>query len=84
MRPTFSERGVALQEAQKWPNKKITDTAYKSPGVLAAVWDNYKDYTYLGTLEGSYQDTLIATDPRLRPLQAPFLGHMLGTKPEKI
>ena len=47
-------------------------------------WDNYKDYTYLGTLEGSYQHTLIATDTRLRPLQAPFLGHILGTKPGKI
>ena len=46
-------------------------------------WDNYKDYTYLGTLDGSYQDTLIATGTRLRPLQAPFLGHILGTKPGK-
>ena len=44
-------------------------------------WDNYKDYSYLGTLDGSYQDTLRATATRLRPLQAPFLGHILGTKP---
>ena len=47
------------------------------------IWDNYKDYTYLGTLDGSYQHTLIVTGTRLRPLQATFLGHILGTKPAK-
>ena len=46
-------------------------------------WDNYKDYTYVGTLDGLYQHTLIATGTRLRPLQATFLGHILGTKPAK-
>ena len=25
------------------------------------IWDNYKDYTYVGTLDGLYQHTLIAT-----------------------
>ena len=29
-------------------------------------WDNYKDYTYVGTLDGLYQHTLIATVTRLR------------------
>ena len=47
------------------------------------IWDNYKDYTYVGTLDGLYQHTLIATGTRLRPLQAPFLGHILSTKPAK-
>ena len=27
----------------------------------AGTWDNYKDYTYVGTLDGLYQHTLIAT-----------------------
>ena len=52
-------------------------------GAVCGIWDNYKDYTYLGTLDGSFQDTLIATGTRLRPLQATFLGHILGTKPAK-
>ena len=46
-------------------------------------WDNYKDYTYVGTLDGLYQHTLIATGTRLRPVEATFLGHILGTKPAK-
>ena len=46
-------------------------------------WDNYKDYTYVGTLDGLYQHTLIATGTRLRPMEATFLGHILGTKPAK-
>ena len=46
-------------------------------------WDNYKDYTYVGTLDGLYQHTLIATGTRLRPVEATFLGHMWGTKPAK-
>ena len=37
----------------------------------------------VGTLDGLYQHTLIATGTRLRPLRAPFLGHILGTKPAK-
>ena len=45
--------------------------------------DNYKDYTYVGTLDSLYQHTLIATGTRLRPLEATFLGHILGTKPAK-
>ena len=53
-------------------------------GLLVLVfWDHYKDYTYVGTLDGSHQHTLIATGTRLRPLQATFLGHILGTKPAK-
>ena len=47
-------------------------------------WDNYKDYTYVGTLDGLYQHTLIATGTRLRPVEATFLGHILGTKPAHI
>ena len=46
-------------------------------------WINYKDYTYVGTLDGLYQHTLIATRTRLRPVEATFLGHILGTKPAK-
>ena len=46
-------------------------------------WDNYKDYTYVGTLDGLYQHTLIATGTRLRPVEATFFGHILGTKPAK-
>ena len=46
-------------------------------------WDNYKDYTYVGTLDGLYQHTPMATGTRLRPLQATFLGHILGTTPAK-
>ena len=46
-------------------------------------WDNYKDYTYVGTLDGLYQHTLITTGTRLRPVEATFLGHMLGIKPVK-
>ena len=46
-------------------------------------WDNYKDYTYVGTLDGSYQHTLIATGTMLRPVQATFLGHIVSTKPAK-
>ena len=46
-------------------------------------WDNYKDFTYVGILDGSYQHTLIATGTRLRPLEATFLRHILGTKPAK-
>ena len=48
-----------------------------------SIWDNYKDYTYVGTLDGLYQHTLIATGTRLRPVEATFLGHILGTKPAK-
>ena len=44
-------------------------------------WDNYKDYTYVGTLDGLYQHTLIATGTRLRPVEATVLGHVLGTRP---
>ena len=47
------------------------------------IWDNYKDYAYVGTLDGLYQHTLIATGTRLRPVGATFLGHILGTKPSK-
>ena len=47
-------------------------------------WDNYEDYTYVGTLDGLYQHTLIATGRRLRPVEATFLGHILGNKPAKI
>ena len=43
--------------------------------------ENYKDYTYVGTLDGLYQHTLMATGTRLRPVEATFLGHILGTKP---
>ena len=46
-----------------------------------SIWDNYKDYTYVGTLDGLYQHTLIATGTRLRPVEATFLGHMFDTKP---
>ena len=46
-------------------------------------WDNYKDYAYVGTLDGLYQHTLIATGTRLRPLEATFLGVILRTKPPK-
>ena len=38
---------------------------------------------YVGTLDGLYQHTLIATETRLRPVEATFLGHILGTKPAK-
>ena len=31
--------------------------------------------------DGLYQHTLIATGTRLRPLEATFLGHILGTNP---
>ena len=51
--------------------------------IAANIWDNYKDYTYLGTLGGLYQHTSIATGTRLRPLRATFLGHILGTKHAK-
>ena len=47
------------------------------------IWDNYKDYTFVGTLDGLYQHTLIATGMRLRPAEATFLGHILGTTPAK-
>ena len=47
-------------------------------------WDKYKDYTYAGTLDGLYQHTLISTGTRLRPVEATFVGHILGTKPAKI
>ena len=46
-------------------------------------WDNYKDYTYVGSLDGLYQHSLIAAGTRLRPVEATFLGHILGTKPQK-
>ena len=42
-----------------------------------------QDDTYVGTLDGLYQHTLIATGTRLRPLEAPVLGYILGTKPAK-
>ena len=38
---------------------------------------------YVRALDGLYQHTLIATGTRLRPLEATFLGHMLGTTPAK-
>ena len=44
-------------------------------------WDNYKDSTYVGTLDASFQHTPGATGTRLRPVEATFLGHILGTKP---
>ena len=47
----------------------------------AGTWDNYKDSTYVGTLDGLYQHTLVATGTRLRPVEATFLGHILGTNP---
>ena len=49
----------------------------------SSFWDNYKDYTDVGTLDGLYQHTPIATGTRLRPVEATFLGHTLGTKPTK-
>ena len=42
-----------------------------------------KDYTYVGTLDGLYQHTLIATGMRLRLVEATFLSHILGTKHAK-
>ena len=45
--------------------------------------DNYQDCTYVGTLDSLYQHTLIATGTMLRPVEATFLGHILGTKPPK-
>ena len=47
------------------------------------LWDKHKDYTYVGTLDDLYQHTLIATGTRLRPLEATFLGYMLGSEPFK-
>ena len=64
----------------------IPDLSAVTLGVCSYVlasWDNYKDYTYVGTLDGLYQHTLIATGTRLRPVEATFLGHILGTKPAK-
>ena len=52
-------------------------------GLLNFCWDNFKDYTYAGTLHGLYQHTPIAAGTRLRPVEATFLGHMLGTKHAK-
>ena len=37
-------------------------------------------HAYVGTLDGLYQHTLIATGTRLRPVKATFSGHILGTK----
>ena len=47
------------------------------------IWDNYNDSAHVGTLDGLYQHTLIATGTRLRPVEAPFLGHILGTRHAK-
>ena len=51
--------------------------------VYTSCWDSYKDYTYVGTLDGLYQHTLIATGTRLRPVEAASLRHMLGNKSAK-
>ena len=39
--------------------------------------------TYVGTLDGLYLHTLIATGTRLRSMEATVLGHSLGTKTAK-
>ena len=36
--------------------------------------------TYVGTLDGSYQEPWGATGTRLRPMEAIILGHFLATK----
>ena len=44
-------------------------------------WDSCEDYTNVGTLDGLYQHTPIATGTRLRPLEATFLGYILAPTP---
>ena len=61
----------------------VAFTAQKMGYVGTCLWDNYKDYTHVGTLDGLHQHTLIATGTRLRPVEATILGHMLGTKHAK-
>ena len=61
----------------------ITETRTSLPIGRWIFCDNCKDYTYVGTLDGLYQHTLIATGTRLRPVEATFLGHIWGTKPAK-
>ena len=58
-----------------------TSCSKTSVPILGFAWGNCKDYTYAGTLDGLYQHTLIATGTRLWPVEATFLGHILGTKP---
>ena len=55
-------------------------TAFTAQKMGYVGWDNFEDYTYVGTLDGLYQHTLIATGTRLRPVEATFLGHIWGTK----
>ena len=55
----------------------------QSTAIGGLFWDNYKGHTYVGTLDGLYQHTLIATGTRLRPVEATFFCHILSTKPAK-
>ena len=61
----------------------LGQTYQTASGWTVPSWDSYKEYTYVGTLDGLYQHTLIATGTRLGPVEAAFLGHILGTKPTK-
>ena len=62
---------------------KIPFAHFTQKGGQHCFRDNYQDYAYVVTLDGLYQHTLIATGTRLRPVEATFLGHILGTKPAK-
>ena len=49
--------------------------------LLTRSWANYKDYTYVGTLNPLFQLSVAATGTSLRPIADMFLEHILDPKP---
>ena len=64
-----------------------TRSLHSPKGLYRRILDEFQeaqDDTYVGTLDGLYQHTLIAAGMRLRPVEATFFGRILGTNPPKI
>ena len=75
---------TAEKRAQRANHKQPSRGAYRpcgkdcnKAGVIIRITPMLK------ILDGLYQHTLKATGRRPRPVEATFLGHMLGTKPAK-
>ena len=59
---------------------KLSQQRILTEGGLSSIWDHYKDDTYVGTLNPSFQLSAPATGTSLRPIADLFLEHILDPK----